>query len=125
MPLGKAAYHLPHTISSALHSNSPEPESIAISSMGRTNSTALQSAGVGGQRKRSNYTREPPQAALVRLSRSIVRKGSPRRTRFGSGTQPLAPPQPERETRLDKSVGSSVDENSNSQAVVQSIEDSV
>lgn len=119
VPLGKAAYHLPRTVSTALNSNSPEQELIPMSTLTRTNSTALQNLETGGQRrKRNNQTREPPRAVLVRLGRSVVRKGSPtRRSRSAS------PGQSRRDTVLfDKTDSSGAD---GSLRGYQSVEDRV
>ncbi|TQB73977.1 hypothetical protein MPDQ_005308 [Monascus purpureus] len=85
VPLGKAGYHLPQTISIALSTSTMiEPEPVPISSTNKTNSTAVPDAEIVG-RKRG--LREPPRPTAVRIGRSIIRTGSP-----SSQPQPLTGP---------------------------------
>lgn len=81
VPIGKAGYHLPRTISSAISTSiGNEPESVPISNVRHTHSTAMpQDNGTPSStyRSRKRGARESPRPPLFRVGRSIIRPRSP------------------------------------------------
>lgn len=80
VPIGKAGYHLPRTISSAISTSiGNEPESVPISNVRHTHSTAMpQDNGASSTyRSRKRGARESPRPPLFRIGRSIIRPRSP------------------------------------------------
>ncbi|KAJ5216400.1 uncharacterized protein N7498_002807 [Penicillium cinerascens] len=80
VPIGKAGYHLPRTISSAISTSiGNEPESVPISNVRHTHSTATpQDNGTSSNyRSRKRGARESPRPPLFRIGRSIIRPRSP------------------------------------------------
>ncbi|KAL2002896.1 hypothetical protein VTN02DRAFT_5613 [Thermoascus thermophilus] len=95
IPLGKAGYHIPRTISSALSTSSAlELDPIPIPGVSTTHSTATQTqAPPNGRGRNRGGTREPPQA-VFRIGRSVIRPRSPSSQRqLGTG-QPGEPERP-------------------------------
>ncbi|EAU37610.1 conserved hypothetical protein [Aspergillus terreus NIH2624] len=79
IPLVKAGYHLPRTISNALSASSTtvDAESIAIGNVPHTHSTATRDPDVSVTRGRKRASeREPPQPAVFQIGRPVIRSGS-------------------------------------------------
>ncbi|KAJ5171772.1 Cation/H+ exchanger [Penicillium capsulatum] len=81
VPVGKAGYHLPRTISSVIStSTADEPEPVSISNIPHTHSTAMPRADGGGPSYRSRRRGEPresPNPTPFRIGRSVIRPHSP------------------------------------------------
>ncbi|KAL2007646.1 hypothetical protein VTN00DRAFT_7628 [Thermoascus crustaceus] len=95
VPLGKAGYHIPRTISSALSTSTAlEPDPIPIPGVSTTHSTATQRQDQpNGRGRNRGGTREPPQA-VFRIGRSVIRPRSPSsQPQLGTG-QPGEPERP-------------------------------
>uniref|UniRef100_A0A093VAS8 Na(+)/H(+) antiporter 1 n=1 Tax=Talaromyces marneffei PM1 TaxID=1077442 RepID=A0A093VAS8_TALMA len=80
VPLGKAGYHIPRTISTALSSTSGEQEPICLPSNLNTHSTAtpISTRGLRFYRNRSNApptTREPPRIVFQIAGSQLPREG--------------------------------------------------
>ncbi|ODM23653.1 hypothetical protein SI65_01242 [Aspergillus cristatus] len=77
IPLVKAGYHLPRTISSALSSaTTHDPEPIPIANIHRTHSTATPIMDGSRGRRRDN-PRETPQSTVFQIGGSVIRPKSP------------------------------------------------
>ncbi|CAL5872332.1 uncharacterized protein PFLUO_LOCUS6594 [Penicillium psychrofluorescens] len=92
VPLGKAGYHLPRTISSAISTSIDEPEAVPIDNPRHTHSTAtprLDSAEPSRRsRKRENDREEPPRPPPFQVGRSVIPSHSPSsQVRFGVGQE--------------------------------------
>lgn len=80
IPLVKAGYHLPRTISSALSSatTAQDPEPIPIADIRHTHSTATPVMNpVQSRGKRRDNAREAPQPTAFHINRSVIRPKSP------------------------------------------------
>lgn len=79
VPIGKAGYHLPRTISSAIStSTTNEPEPVPISNVRHTHSTAMPPDNTASSyRSRKRGPRESPRPPLFRIGRSVIRTRSP------------------------------------------------
>jgi hypothetical protein len=79
VPIGKAGYHLPRTISSAIStSTANEPEPVPISNVRHTHTTAMPSDNsASSYRSRKRGPRESPRPPLFRIGRSVIRPRSP------------------------------------------------
>lgn len=83
VPIGKAGYHLPRTISSVISTSmADEPEPVPISNARHTRSTATpqtdRPSSNNRARKRGGQ-RESPNPPLFRIGRSVIRSRSPSR----------------------------------------------
>lgn len=77
IPLVKAGYHLPRTISSALSSATTyDPEPIPIANIHHTHSTATPVMDGSRGRRRDN-PRETPQSTVFQIGGSVIRPKSP------------------------------------------------
>ncbi|GKZ22759.1 hypothetical protein AbraCBS73388_008929 [Aspergillus brasiliensis] len=75
IPLAKAGYHLPRTISQALSTSTiAEPDPVPIANVHHTHSTATRGAGPTNNRnrKRGNAGREPPNPAVFQIGRTVI-----------------------------------------------------
>jgi hypothetical protein len=110
VPIGKAGYHLPRTISSAIStSNANEPESVPISNVRHTHTTATPSdKGTSSYRSRKRGARESPRPPLFRIGRTVIRPRSPS-DQPGVG-QPDEPERPVKVVTHDYAVGASANE---------------
>ncbi|OXN03192.1 hypothetical protein CDV58_07593 [Aspergillus fumigatus] len=73
IPLVKAGYHLPRTISSVLSTSSPtDPDPVPIANISHTHSTATRGASANRGRKRGPG-REPPEPTVFQIGRSVIR----------------------------------------------------
>ncbi|KAF7130931.1 hypothetical protein CNMCM5793_003866 [Aspergillus hiratsukae] len=71
IPLVKAGYHLPRTISSIVSTSSPPtPDPVPIANISHTHSTATR--GVPANRSRKRGGREPPEPAVFQIGRSVI-----------------------------------------------------
>ncbi|KAJ5619622.1 Na/H antiporter [Penicillium lagena] len=81
VPLGKAGYHLPRTISSAISTSIDEPEAVPIDNFQHTHSTATpRPDGAEPSRRSRKYDserEEPPRPPIFRVGRSVIRTHSP------------------------------------------------
>lgn len=94
--MGKAGYHLPRTISSAISTSTIEPpEPVPISNTGHTHSTATPHTDIMGSihRSRKRGQRESPHPPLFRIGGSVIPPRSPSDTTPGVG-QPDEPERP-------------------------------
>ncbi|KAL1987547.1 hypothetical protein VTN96DRAFT_3474 [Rasamsonia emersonii] len=106
VPLGKAGYHLPRTISSALSNSSTiEPEPISLPSNRPTHSTATPTHALrfyrGRKRGDKGGREQPPTQTVFRIGRSTVRERSPAKS--PPETMPTTPApvqEPDRPVRL-------------------------
>ncbi|KAF7172209.1 hypothetical protein CNMCM5623_004441 [Aspergillus felis] len=77
IPLVKAGYHLPRTISSVISSSSPtDPDPVPIANISHTHSTATRGGAANRGRKRGGNGREPPEPAVFQIGRSVIRSTS-------------------------------------------------
>ncbi|PYH33251.1 putative Na/H antiporter [Aspergillus neoniger CBS 115656] len=79
IPLAKAGYHLPRTISQALSTSTiAEPDPVPIANVQHTHSTATRGVGPTNNRnrKRGHAGREPPDPAVFQIGRSVIRTTS-------------------------------------------------
>ncbi|KAE8150748.1 Sodium/hydrogen exchanger family-domain-containing protein [Aspergillus avenaceus] len=102
IPLVKAGYHIPRTISNALSVNSTvEVEPVSIENVQHTHSTATQANNQG--RKRPG-ARETPQPGVLQLSKSVIRSPASTGQQLGTGYEG----EPERPVNLVTHETSSV-----------------
>ncbi|KAI9924552.1 hypothetical protein MW887_006825 [Aspergillus wentii] len=77
IPLVKAGYHLPRTISTVLSIGSAEPEPVSITNLDRTHSTATPTLEfVNNRGRKRGSAREPPRSTF-KIGRPIIRTSSP------------------------------------------------
>ncbi|EPS27474.1 hypothetical protein PDE_02417 [Penicillium oxalicum 114-2] len=81
VPIGKAGYHLPRTLSSAISTSTvDEPEPVAINNARHTHSTAMPQGKFSISRHRSSKRdsrAESPKPPVLRIGRSVIRPRSP------------------------------------------------
>ncbi|KAJ5693258.1 Cation/H+ exchanger [Penicillium macrosclerotiorum] len=81
VPVGKAGYHLPRTISSAIStSGADEPDAVPISNVPHTHSTAMphtDAADPSSRTRKRGAQRESPHPPLFRIGRTVIRPRSP------------------------------------------------
>lgn len=83
VPLGKAGYHLPRTISSVIStSTANETEPVPLTDIQHTHSTATPQMDAPGSSRRARKRpeqRSSPRPPLFRIGRSVIRSRSPSR----------------------------------------------
>lgn len=89
VPIGKAGYHLPRTISSAISTSTvEEPDPVPISNIRHTHSTATpheHGPGPSHRSRKRGAQRESPKPPLFRIGRTVIRSRSPNR-QLGAGS---------------------------------------
>ena len=86
IPLVKAGYHLPRTISNALsNSTTMENEPISIENIQHTHSTATRDVSCINNRGRKRPTSQAPLSTVLQVGRSIIRPHSTNQPPLGTG----------------------------------------
>lgn len=97
IPLAKAGYHLPRTISQALSTSATqEQEPIPIENISFTHSTATRNSELshsrGRKRGAGTTSRDPPQQTVFQIGRPVVPTASPRdQIGVGGADEPARP----------------------------------
>ncbi|EAW08020.1 putative Na/H antiporter [Aspergillus clavatus NRRL 1] len=76
IPLVKAGYHLPRTISSVLSTTSPDPDPVPIANIPHTHSTATRDADPASKGRKRGPGREAPEPTVFQIGRPVIRSAS-------------------------------------------------
>ncbi|KAH8423016.1 putative Na/H antiporter [Aspergillus melleus] len=86
IPLVKAGYHIPRTISNALSSTTTiEAEPVSIAIVQHTHSTATRDPEAASNRGRKRPSSQAPLSTVLRVGRSIIRPRSTDQLQLGTG----------------------------------------
>ncbi|KAJ5090349.1 Cation/H+ exchanger [Penicillium argentinense] len=85
VPIGKAGYHLPRTISSVISTSTDEPEPVPISNIRHTHSTATPLDDSSFRTRKRGQRSASPNPPLFRIRRSVIRAPADEQQQPGSG----------------------------------------
>lgn len=91
VPIGKAGYHLPRTISSAISTSIDEPEPVPISNLHHTHSTAVPVPRSSFRTRKRGARSPPPNPTPFRIGRSVIPLTNEQQLHTGHNDEPERP----------------------------------